>query len=160
MVFTFHLHVAAVLPMQGLSDGLTKTFLLPLPSPPLPARIAKWGTNKLYLLFCVLLTVHTLLNVTFLARPLFWHTVSSFSRCFFLITDVFFSCTLYLFGVSLLYVFHPCCIHVYFMLLCQCPVIQFDLEFDLLCRSLHVKLNLKVCSLFISTTTEHVHTRF
>ncbi len=61
MVFTFHLHVAAVLSIAGLSDGLTKTSLLPLPSPPLPAHITKGGTNNLYLLFfgeSVLLTAH------------------------------------------------------------------------------------------------------
>lgn len=40
MVFMFHLHVAAVLSMLRLSDGLTKTPLLPLPLPSKLARIA------------------------------------------------------------------------------------------------------------------------
>jgi len=77
MVFTFHLHVVAVLSMQGLSDGQTKPCLLPLQSPAFtPLHLYTLPSGQFIFapaaviekLFAAHLTiyiscVHTLLNV-------------------------------------------------------------------------------------------------
>lgn len=47
MMFMFHLHVAAVLSMQGLSDALTKTSPPPFAFPHMP-YMAQETSNKLF----------------------------------------------------------------------------------------------------------------
>lgn len=97
MVFMFHLRVAAVLSMQRLSDGPTKTPLLPLPLRLYTGTYLLKQTNKLTF-WCTFnyppdSTVHTLLHVSFLSS--FASYMFSWARL--CLTFIFFICIVWVY---------------------------------------------------------------